>query len=69
MTTKQKLTMKKIEEAKKREEELKKHSAAEFQANQTIGMAAKQRNELGGVLQTEKLKGEQLVVKTNKAIS
>ena len=68
LTTKERLALKKIEEAKKREQELNAHSAAEYKANQTIVKAAKDRNE-GGFMQTEKVKGEMMVLNTNKAMS
>ena len=47
MTTKERLTLKKIEEAKKREEELNNHSASEYKVNQASVNANKKRNERG----------------------
>ena len=45
LTTKEKLTLKKIEEANRRAQELNAHSVAEMKANQTIVKAVKNRNQ------------------------
>ena len=45
LTTKEKLTLKKIEEANRRAEELNAHSVAEYKANQSILKAVKNKNQ------------------------
>ena len=73
MTTKQRLALKKIEKAKKRQRQLNEHSVSEYQANKTIVKAVKNRNEgtqEGGFgLKTQKVQGQMMVHNTNKVMS
>ena len=67
LTTKERLALKKIEEAKKREAELNAHSASEYKVNQTISNATKKKNMFGH--NTESIKSEMMVHTKNKAVS
>ena len=72
LTTKEKLTLKKIEEANRRAEELNAHSVAEYKANQSILKAVKNKNQgtkEGFGAQTENAEGQRIVLQTNKAMT